>query len=269
MPGIIGIGDNVIDKYLDLNRMFPGGNALNVTVLAKRHGVNAAYIGCLGNDRPGNHILDTIIKEGIDVSHVRVMEGTNAYSRVTLVNGDRAFLGGNRGVSLNIELCDEDYEYIKGFDIIHTSIFSGTEKYLKKFMDIGIPVGFDYSDVFSKGYIEMTLPYVTCAFFSGSGKTIDEIKEFQVYASSMGPKYVLVTRGAKGAVLYTEGKYYEQGIVPAEVIDTLGAGDGFIARFLTGLLNNEAMKDILSESAGASAKICTHYGAFGYGIEME
>jgi fructoselysine 6-kinase len=269
MPGIIGVGDNVMDRYLDLNRMFPGGNTLNVAVLARRSGADAAYIGCLGNDFAGGYILDILKKERVDVPHVKVMEGSNAYSRVTLVNGDRTFLGGHRGVSLNIELRNEHYDYIKGFDIIHTSIFSGIEKYLKNFTEIGIPVAFDYSNVFSKGYIERTLPYVTYAFFSGSSKTVDEIKEFQFYASSFGPKYVLVTRGAEGAMLYAEGKYYEQEIIPVELVDTLGAGDGFIARFLTGVLKKEAIEETLLEAAKVSAKVCTHYGAFGNGVEMK
>ena len=32
---VIGIGDNVCDKYIHLNTMFPGGQALNFAVYAK------------------------------------------------------------------------------------------------------------------------------------------------------------------------------------------------------------------------------------------
>ena len=39
---VLGIGDNVVDKYLNLGLMFPGGNALNVAVFAHRYGADAA-----------------------------------------------------------------------------------------------------------------------------------------------------------------------------------------------------------------------------------
>ncbi len=32
---VIGIGDNVCDKYIHLKTMFPGGQALNFSVYAK------------------------------------------------------------------------------------------------------------------------------------------------------------------------------------------------------------------------------------------
>ena len=39
---VIGIGDNVVDKYLHSGVMYPGGNALNFSVYAKLTGVPAA-----------------------------------------------------------------------------------------------------------------------------------------------------------------------------------------------------------------------------------
>ena len=80
--------------------------------------------------------------------------------------------------------------------------------------------------------MKKTLPYVDYAFFSGSGKTIDEIKSLQKDIAGHGPEIVVVTRGAEGAVLYKDGQYTAQPVVPVKVVDTLGAGDGFIAGFL-------------------------------------
>lgn len=33
---VLGIGDNVVDKYVHLRMMYPGGNALNFSVFAKK-----------------------------------------------------------------------------------------------------------------------------------------------------------------------------------------------------------------------------------------
>ena len=98
---LAGVGDNVVDRYRDLGVMFPGGQALNVAVHAQRAGIEAAYVGVLGDDRAGRHVLEAIHAERLDASHVRVVPGPNAYADVGLVNGNREFLGGrSRGLVL-------------------------------------------------------------------------------------------------------------------------------------------------------------------------
>ena len=49
---LLGIGDNVMDAYLFQNKLYPGGNAVNVAVLAGRFGAQAGYLGILANDAP-------------------------------------------------------------------------------------------------------------------------------------------------------------------------------------------------------------------------
>ncbi|MFB9367657.1 carbohydrate kinase [Kitasatospora albolonga] len=49
---------------------------------------------------------------------------------------------------------------------------------------------------------------------------------------ALGPAVVLVTRGAAGSAAYTRYAGAEQGAAPAEVVDTVGAGDSFTAAVL-------------------------------------
>lgn len=42
MIKVLGIGDNVCDKYLHIKTIYPGGNALNIAVFAKLSGAEAA-----------------------------------------------------------------------------------------------------------------------------------------------------------------------------------------------------------------------------------
>ena len=49
------------------------------------------------------------------------------------------------------------------------------------------------------------------------------------------------------------------------MIDTLGAGDAFIARVLVGIVRDEPHEKSLEEAAVAAASTCGAYGAFGYG----
>ena len=41
---VLGIGDNVCDKYLHTAVIYPGGNALNIAVFARELGHESAYL---------------------------------------------------------------------------------------------------------------------------------------------------------------------------------------------------------------------------------
>lgn len=79
----------------------------------------------------------------------------------------------------------------------------------------------------------------------------------------------IVTKGKEGAFCKVNGKIYRQNIFPVEsVIDTLGAGDAFIARVLAGIITQEEVEVFLKEAAKEAANNCTWYGAFGYGVSI-
>ena len=56
----IGMGDNVVDRYVNKKVMFPGGNAVNFAAYAKLCGVGSAYLGVFANDREGRLIRSAL-----------------------------------------------------------------------------------------------------------------------------------------------------------------------------------------------------------------
>lgn len=127
MIRVLGIGDNVCDKYLHTRTIYPGGNALNIAVFGKLLGMEAAYLGTFGDDEVGQHVYSVVEEMGIDLSHCRLEEGENGCARVQLVDGDRVFLKGNRGGISRVKppvLTKLDEEYISRYDLAHTSIHS-------------------------------------------------------------------------------------------------------------------------------------------------
>ncbi len=262
---IIGVGDNTLDCYLDRNGMFPGGNAVNVAVLGKRYGFDkAAYIGTIGNDKKGKCLYNALKSEGIDLSHAQVVEGKNSFVEVELKDSDRVFKDSYRGVSYNLLLNEADYKFISGFDVAHTSIYSNIEKYLEDLSKLDVKLSFDFSDCFDEKYIDKYLKYIDYAFFSGSGLNDKEINDLIEKSKEKGCELVLVTKGKDGAILYYKGKVYEQGIVEAKVVDTLGAGDAFIASVLVGLICEENIVKTLQMAAVNASKTCGYFGGFGY-----
>lgn len=297
MIRVLGIGDNVCDKYLHTKMIYPGGNALNIAVFGKLLGMEAAYLGTFGDDEVGQHVYSVVEKMGIDLSHCRLEEGENGCARVQLVDGDRVFLKGNRGGISRIKppvLTKLDEEYISRYDLAHTSIHSFMEAELPKLRRAASFVSMDFSDRYDEAYLKECCPYIDCAEISCGDMPEAEIRKVMQQIVKFGCRHmVIATRGSKGAYVMADGKFYEQSPCLVKAKDTMGAGDSFIACFLInyldgvgmacdfaagsgnrGVVTAEAYKDILIRvslyrAAVFSSSQCQRDGSFGYGKEVE
>ena len=266
---LIGVGDNVVDYYEDREEMFPGGNALNVAVLWKRYGVEeAAYVGIIGIDEEGDHILDSLKKENIDVSKVRRAIGPTGEAVVTLdEQGDRKFVGSNKGgiqTTLKLNFPEQELEELKEYSLLHTSVYSHIENdlpLLKKYVDIS----FDFSTKYDDDYLELVCPHVRFGIFSGGDLSLEECQELIKKVQKAGTPNVIVTRGSEGSLFSDSHTLYEQSIIETEVVDTLGAGDTFVAVFLKEYLLHGNAQEAMAKGSAAAAETCQRYGAFGYG----
>ncbi len=278
---VIGIGDNVCDKYEHQQTMYPGGQTLNFTVYARMMGIESAYIGVFGTDEVAKHIMATLDKYQVDRSRCRQYEGENGCARVTLVEGDRVFLGSNKGGVLKdhpIELGDEDLKYASQFDVCHTSNNSYMDSQLPRMKQAGISVSYDFSGQWvDSDRVERVAPYIDYAFLSCGSASQEMAVDICRMISSKGTKMVIATRGSEGAALYDGIDFYTQPPHLVEAVDTLGAGDSFAAAFLIEWLkvrdqagtDETARRTLIQQSmeraAEFSSKTCLVYGAFGEG----
>jgi len=269
MVCVIGVGDNTVDKYLHLGRMFPGGNAVNVAVLAHRYGHPASYIGWLGNDMYGNLLLNALKTEGVDTSHCRVLEAENAYCEVSLVDGERVFGTSSAGVCPQIALEEADLAFVREHDLTHTSIYSYIERDLPKLGEASDTLSFDFSQDWTRDYLAANLPHVDIAVLSYPDRPRSEVEGLMRWILGYGPRLVLVTQGGLGALVSNGKRVFHQGIIEADVVDTLGAGDSFAARFLTEYLEGTTIDEALFKAAQSAAETCGYYGAFGHGRAIE
>lgn len=260
---LLGAGDNVVDRYVDLGRLFPGGNALNVAVAAARAGVHAGYLGTLGNDRAGQVVLDAIRAEGLDLARLRIADGPNAYAEVTVVDGERVFLGGNPTIS-QFRLDADDLAYAATYDLVHTGDCSMLEDQVADLAGAA-PVSFDFSVHREAAYLEPILPHLTFASFSASDLDDEAALDLLAGAVARGPRLALATRGTAPALAFDGRQTWRQAVLARPVVDTLGAGDSFIGRFLAGVMAGDDPAASLFAAAEAAANTCGDYGAFGHG----
>ncbi len=264
MTRVLGIGDNTVDIYVDQGVQFPGGNAVNVAVLSKRLGAETGYLGCIGTDFLGEIIRKALIAEGVDISHLRIVGGQNSWSRIRHLDNDRYFDGNHPSMRDDYRLQQADFDYIATFDLAHSSVYSRLEHELRRIKAAAPLLSFDYSAEYSPDYIAATAPHLDIAFLSAAREGDEACRDLAWLVASHGPRLVVITRGARGALAYDGAAFFAQPIIQTKVVDTLGAGDGFIAGFLMAVLARQPVVEALARGAANAAKVCAYRGAFGY-----
>lgn len=262
---LLAVGDNVVDQYQDQQVMYPGGNAVNVAVHARRLGADAAYLGVVGTDYAGDIVLDALRQEEVDTSLTRTVEGANAFAVVNVVDGNRVFSSGDVGVSV-FELTAHDLNAASAYDVVHTGECSNIEGQLSQLHRSCRRLSFDFSER-PWDYVEQYASSATIAIWSDSTQDLAHGRQQVERLRALGPDTAVVTLGAAGALVLQDTLTYR----PApngEIVDTLGAGDAFIARLLVGLTAGEEIAASLSAATSYGTTCCANFGAFGYASPM-
>ena len=263
---VVALGDNITDCYLDLGRMYPGGNAVNVAVAVARAGGSASYAGVVGTDQRGALLRESLLAEGVEVSRLRTRPGDTALAVVRHVDGERIFAGHDRGVA-RFGPDDDDFLHVAAHRIVHTTYASGLEAAVPSLAQRA-RVSYDFDRHVDDGYADDLLGSVWLASFSAAHLDDDACRRLLRWAHRRGAEYVLATRAARGAVLSHDGNIFTAVAAPVRVLDTLGAGDACIGRLLHGLDVTEPPQIALRAAVNAATAACTSWGAYGHGVEV-
>jgi fructokinase len=89
----------------------------------------------------------------------------------------------------------------------------------------------------------------------------DERASMGSLAAQFGCSVVCVTRGSRGAALLHDGEFTEHSGFPADVRDTVGSGDAFLAVLLAGLIAGSSDAELLRHANLMGAYVVTQFGA--------
>ena len=120
---IAAAGDNCVDVYDKEGKAFPGGNPLNVAVYVARLGGESTYVGAVGTDSYGKMMIDAIKGKGVDVSHLKVLDGNTAVTHVEIVDGDRILGEYEEGVLADFKLNKDDIDFLCGYDMVVSGLW--------------------------------------------------------------------------------------------------------------------------------------------------
>jgi fructokinase len=92
----------------------------------------------------------------------------------------------------------------------------------------------------------------------GKGDLKDRIIEFR---KKYHCQTICVTLGENGAIVLHDGEFYEHPGYKVNAVDTVGAGDAFLATLTIGILNKLPMQQILERACAVGAFVTSQRGA--------
>jgi fructoselysine 6-kinase len=263
---LLAIGDNCIDNYTELGRRFPGGNALNVAVYAQRiPGVESYYIGVMGTDEAGDYMIDQMRREGLSTEGVIRLPGESAISTILIRDGDRVFANYVEGVQKDAKFPSNLLPKVRTYDLVHFSVWGFGRNHIPWIKSGNHPIlSFDFSNQLQHEALSV-LPHLDYSFFSGKElltKGLDpEVRLRELKART--PGIVVMTLGEHGSLVFDGKKMYKGEARPVEVVDTLGAGDSYIAAFLCARLKGASIQSAVEEGHRAATETCKRLGGWG------
>lgn len=250
------VGDNTIDEYVGAQELsFVGGNAVNVAVRLAELGRDVAYFGAVGPDERGAAVRAALAARGVSVEHLLEIPGSTSTSQVTVAeSGERHLSGEDFGTCADYRPTEAELDAMAARGVVHigwTPVAGEIRAGLRRrgalvSQDCAVAEGFDHLDV----------------AFCSTGEEDEPAREAAAAALAGGARLVVVTRGAAGSIAFDGARWWAQGALPVEVVDTTGAGDSFIAGFLSVWGRGGSVEGSMAAGAAAAAQTCHHHGGF-------
>jgi fructoselysine 6-kinase len=258
---IAAVGDNCVDKFLPpVNLSLVGGNAVNVAVQLARLGHEAFYFGAVGPDADGFRTRQALMANGVGVAHMVERPGKTAHTDIeTLPSGDRVFVFEDFGVCAGYKPSDADIAMLETMDHVHIGWLDDGGALRRTLAAAAVSVSQDIS--VNADPANLGIDGLTVAFGSADGDG-ERVESGAADLLARGAKVAVVTCGANGSYAATGTAKARTGITPVDVVDTTGAGDSFIAGFLSAYISGGSLQEAIECGRDQAALTCAHVGGF-------
>ncbi len=252
------VGDNCIDVYKKLDRYYLTGNVVDTGIHLKQMGVELSMITTVGSDSYGEKMLEALSNEGIDISHVKQGNGPTAVTFMEINGTDRVHGDYIEGVLENIIFDDQDIDFAGKHDLVHSALWGKAEKVIPKIKKNGAVISFDFADRLDHPLVDELKNCVDIGFFSYTHRDA-YIEDYLTKKVDNGMKTAVATLGENGSLCWDGSEFWYFEAIPCEVVNTVGAGDSFIAGFLYGVLQGEKCLDSMRRGTENASKVISMF----------
>ena len=257
-----------------------GGAPMNVALHLNAIGLDATIASSVGNDKPGEELKKFLENSGMSTAYVQtdeqlptsevlvhLDENNNAtyeicepvaWDCIRLTNSlmDKAK---RSGLMIYGSLASRDP--LTRETLMNLLDYDGV-----KLIDVNFRKPYDSQEVVER-LLERTdivkLNDEELAVFA-TWHNRSESNEYELiewFVTKYNIEMLCVTKGEKGALLYCNGKFYEHPGFKVNAVDTVGAGDAFLAGLIASLLKKKEPADALAFACATGAFVASKAGA--------
>lgn len=293
MTGVVTLGETMglfsaasigALSHVDSFRLGMGGAESNVAIGLARLGVAATWIGRVGADEVGDLVRRELLAEGValrmrvdDTAPTGMMVKNRRTANHTRVLYYRA---GSAGSHLAPE--DVDADLVGGADILHVtgitpalsaSAAAAIDRAIDVAHEAGVPVSFDvnhrsalWSTDRASGVYRSIAARASIVFAGLDEARMlvdddnDDAPRLASAIAALGPREVIVKLGHRGCHALIDGASFTVPAIRVDVVDTVGAGDAFVAGYLAERLGGSPPEARLATAVQAGAFACLGLG---------
>ena len=253
-------------QKVDTLEIVSGGKGLNQSIALAKAGVDVYHAGLIGHD--GAILRQALEGHGANTDYLSEVDGPSGHAIIQLdKHGENCILvypGANH--QLTEELIEEILSHFESGDLLLLQNEVNNMPFIvKRAHELGLQIAINPAP-FNEEIKNIPLQLVNYLILNEvEGKDLtNEEDDFKVLESlkEMYPTtHVLLTRGSKGVIYSYKDVMIEQPAYKVEAVDTTAAGDTFIGYFISGLVRQLEMTEILKLASKASSITVTHKGS--------
>jgi 5-dehydro-2-deoxygluconokinase len=254
-----------------------GGSAGNIAAGIARLGRQVDLVTTVSNDAVGRYTLNELAKYGVGTRYVTAVggEARNSLAVVeTRVENCQSVIYRNGAADFqltsdhirNIPYTDYHSLIITGTALAAEPSRTATFKAIELATKAGVQIILDL-DYRPYSWVSAEDARETCLRAAKlSTIVIGNEDEFAVMgggldlAKSLKAEIVIYKMGEKGSVTFSKGKSFETGIFKVKALKPTGAGDSFMAAFITSLAQGMDLKSSVHRGSAAAAIVVTRVG---------
>lgn len=271
---ILSFGEIVWDIFE--NKKILGGAPFNFARFSRKFGADAYILSAVGKDENGAEVFNFMAHEGMPSDFVQELEGEEtgkvlvkiennapsyeicspaAWDKIEITPQAVEFAARSNAIAFGTLAQRSDVSRQNLFKIIRSS----SKKCLKVF-DANLRQNFYSKEIITSSLEianilkinEEELPVISQMFSICGSQTECARKIFKMFNLN----YLVLTRGADGHMIVCEDREIAGKSKAEKIVDTVGAGDAFTARFVSEILNGKTAEEAADAAAISAAKVC-------------
>lgn len=280
---IVGVGLNATDTIIRLPHfpafnskvefsvceILPGGQVATAVTACARWGLQARYVGKVGDDSAGILQQNEMIKAGIEARWIVVpdCQSQSSFILVDGVSGERTVLW-KRDARLELLPSEIQREWVIQARLLHVDGHdcAAATQAARWARSAHIPVTADLDNLYAG--VEALLENVDYGISSKEFTArlcghSDLFVSLPAMAARFGCRLTAATLGADGVLAWDRTRFYYSPAFDVKPVDTTGSGDVFHAGFAYALLRGDELPRALDFSCAAAGLACMGVGARG------